>query len=79
MIFGTNDYILCINDLNRIVVGKIGLVYCTNCGVDNDDEAKFCRDCGTVLDSRGDCVNCDKRELEVNEKQVVKQVGEVKT
>ena len=39
----------------------------------------FCKDCGTVLDSRGDCVNCDRRELEANEKQVIKQVGEIKT
>jgi len=30
-------------------VVKIGLVYCTNCGAENEDDAKFCRECGTNL------------------------------
>ncbi len=41
----------------------------------------FCEDCGTVLDSYGDCINCDKRELvkkRTNEKQIAAQIGEIK-
>jgi len=36
----------------------------------------FC-ECGTVLSSRGECVNCKKRELAASEKQF-EELSEVK-
>jgi hypothetical protein len=34
----------------------------------------FCEECGTVLSSKGDCVNCKKRELVASEELQLSEV-----